>query len=92
MNRNTVFLVMVILLGCISITATNCNWVAKEAGGTITVHVGKGQKLVNATWKESNLWILTRDMKPEETSEKYTFQEYSNFGILEGTVILEESK
>lgn len=44
------------------------------------------------TWKEHSLWILTRDMRTDEKPEKYTFQEDSNFGVLEGTVKIIESK
>lgn len=92
MKRDITMLLIVLLLGAIGICATNCNWIAKSAGGTITVNVQKGQKLINATWKDSNMWILTRNMKPEEIPEKYTFQEYSNFGLIEGTVYLVENK
>ena len=38
------------------------------------------------------MWILTRPMRLDDIAESYTFQEDSNFGILQGTVNLIESK
>lgn len=66
---------------------------AKGFGGTTTIDVKPNHKLVDATWKgEANLWYLTRPMREGETPETYTFQEDSNYGLLEGTVIFKESK
>jgi hypothetical protein len=50
------------------------------------------QKLVNVTWKEGELWYLTRQMKQGEVAETYTFNEKSSFGLIEGTVIITENK
>ena len=38
------------------------------------------------------LWYLTRPMREEEEPETHTFQQSSEFGILEGTVTVVESK
>ena len=51
-----------------------------------------GQKLINATWKDAQMWYLTRQMRSDEKPEMYTFQEKSNFGVMEGTVIFTESR
>lgn len=43
----------------------------------------KNEVILNVTWKEDNLWILTRD-----TITKVTyFRERSAFGIFEGEII-----
>jgi hypothetical protein len=65
---------------------------AKSFGGTATVNLPQGQKLVNITWKEDQIWYLTRPMNSADTAETYTFQEESSYGMMEGTVILKESK
>lgn len=65
---------------------------ARRYGGTVTEKLPVGQKLVNVTWKEDEMWILTRDMRPDEKAESYTFQEKSSFGLVEGTVKITETK
>ncbi|AKQ08470.1 hypothetical protein PQE66_gp155 [Bacillus phage PBC2] len=67
-------------------------WGAKKFGGNYEVNLPKGEKLVNATWKESNLWYLTRPMTEEDKAETYKFKEDSTFGVMEGTVTIKESK
>jgi hypothetical protein len=47
-------------------------------------------KLVNITWKEDDVWYLTRPMHSEEVPEEYTFKESSSFGIMEGTMTIKE--
>lgn len=64
----------------------------KSVGGTINVDVPKGQKLIEATWKGSDIWYLTRPMREDEDPETFTLQEDSNLGIIEGKVIFKESK
>lgn len=65
---------------------------AKSFGGTATVNLPQGQKLVNITWKEDQIWYLTRTMNSSDSAETYTFQEKSSYGMMEGTVILKETK
>jgi hypothetical protein len=52
----------------------------------------KGQKLVDVTWKESNLWYMTKPMSETDVAERYTFRENSNWGLVEGKVIFVETK
>jgi len=65
---------------------------AKSSGGTASVALPAKQKLVNVTWKEANLWYLSRPMREDEKPETYTFSEKSSWGVVEGTVIFTESK
>lgn len=76
-----------VLLGC-----SGCNMMAKSYGGTTSVDLPTGEKLTEVTWKDNSLWYLTRPMREEEEAETWTFQEKSNSGIMEGKVILKESK
>lgn len=68
---------------------------AKEFGGVYTIHLEKGKKLQNITWKDGiDLWILTRPMTSSDSSETYEFTQNKGgitvFG--NGKVIIIESK
>jgi len=87
--KKVIFVIAILL-----ITLTSCtdNMKVKEWGGTAEMYLPKGQKLVNMTWKESNLWILTKPMKDTDEVETYTFYEESSLGVMEGTYIVHEVK
>lgn len=85
-----IFLIMFAILGMALITACTDNSRARQWGGTMTRTLPEGQKLVGVTWKESNLWILTRPRRQGETAETHTLQEDSTFGVLSGTVTIVE--
>lgn len=82
-------LVAFILIGIISCTK---NQRVKRFGGTATIELPVGQKLIHCTWKDANLWYLTRSMAKTDSAETYTFQEKSNFGMIEGAYIIKEKK
>jgi hypothetical protein len=73
---------------------TSCtqNERARSLGGTAVEVLPKGRKLVNVTWKETELWILTRPMTVDDVAESYEFKESSSWGLLEGTVKIQEVK
>lgn len=79
------FLVAVILSGCTESQR------ARVFGGEMTIELEEGQKLVNVTWKETDLWYLTRDRLEGEAVESYSFIEESTYGVLEGTVTFKEN-
>jgi hypothetical protein len=64
----------------------------RNFGGEGTINLPQGRKLVNATWKNTQLWYLTRQMRPEEVAETYFFQEESSWGMIEGTYNIVETK
>lgn len=64
----------------------------RSFGGDGTVKLPAGKKLINATWKESNLWVLTRPMRTDEQPETFLFQESSSFGIMEGSITFIETR
>ena len=80
---------MVLGLGLFSCTE---NSRVKNFGGTGNINLPQGQKLVNVTWKENQIWYLTRRMKADETPETYQFQEESSWGVVEGTYNIRETK
>ena len=55
-------------------------------------HAGAWTKLELITWKGDNLWYCTRPMRPEETPEVHTYEESTNFGVLEGIVTIVEQE
>lgn len=78
--------ILAVMTGC------TANQMAKSYGGTATISVPKGQKVVSATWKESNLWYLTRPMRQDEQPETLALRESSSFGMMQGVVVLQESR
>lgn len=83
-----------LLLAAILACTLGCteNQRAKSFGGTATEKLPANQKLVNLTWKDASLWILTKPMKKDDVAETYTFQEQSSYGMVQGTVIIVETK
>jgi hypothetical protein len=74
---------------------TSCteNERVKQWGGTGNLEIPSNQKFVNVTWKETELWVVTRDRKAADTTyETYRFQEESNWGVMEGTYVITELK
>ena len=82
------------VLFVMSLMLSSCtdNGRARMYGGEMTVNVNPDQKVVNVTWKESNMWILTRPMTESDKPETYFFSEKSKFGVWEGTIKLIESR
>lgn len=78
--------VLMSLLGCTQ------NERARSWGGTATVKLVPGRKLVTMTWKNSELWILTKQMPQTESPETYEFIESSNWGMVEGKVVVVETR
>lgn len=64
----------------------------KQWGGNGTIKLPAGQKLINITWKGSQLWYITRPMTVNDYPETYSFKEQSNFGIVEGSYTIIETK
>ena len=71
---------------------TGCQSIARSFGGTHTIKLPKNEKLELITWKDDELWYLTRPMREGEKAETWTYQESTDFGVVEGKVIIKESK
>lgn len=74
--------VILIILTLMLISCTT-NARARNFGGTEEIVLNKNEVLMNATWKETDLWVLVKD----STTNKCEFREYSSFGILQGKII-----
>lgn len=84
MKNMMIALALVLLLGCTQQERAR-NWDGKSI-----INLPAKQKLINATWKYDNIWLLTRQMRPDEKADTYNFKESSSFGILEGEVTIVE--
>lgn len=78
--------IFICLCGCTSNTRVR-HW-----GGTLTVNLPAGQELMEATWKDNNLYYLTRPMADDYVPVVKTFHENSHYGVMEGTVIFIETR
>ena len=78
-----IFVLGLTIMGCTE------NERARKFGGTSHYTLEPGQRLVTVTWKETDLWILTKEDSSTPPG-KYTFEEKSSFGIIEGKVVITE--
>lgn len=85
------FILISIATGVV-LLSSGCQTATKSFGGSMTLELDPGEKLVEITWKEESLWYLTRPMREDEEPEIYKFKQSSEFGIFEGTVTVVESK
>lgn len=76
----------------LSIGLTGCQMAAKNFGGSITIDLDPNQKLEEITWKDDDLWYLTRPMTSDDNAETHTFQQSKDLGVFEGTVTIVEHK
>lgn len=85
---------LVLLALALSIPLIGCteNMVARRFGGKLKVELKENERLVNVTWKGNadSLWILTKPNTNNTPPTVYTFEEKSQFGMMEGKVIIIE--
>jgi len=87
-------LLMICAVFIMALTVSSCteNMRAKQWGGNASLELPANQKLVVVTWKDNDLWYLTKPMTADDIAETYTFQEESSWGLLEGTYTIKEVK
>jgi hypothetical protein len=73
-------------IAIIALTLASCteNGRARRLGGTEEISLKPNEVVLNVTWKDSELWICTKDT----VSGVVYFREKSSWGVMEGTVIL----
>jgi len=84
-------LLLIIMMG-VMVTYCTENARVKAWGGEGTINLPKGRKLVNVTWKETQVWYLTRPMDSSDVAQTYQFHEESSWGMVEGTYNIVETK
>lgn len=80
-----------LVLGLLMVSCTE-NERVNAWGGTGTINLPKGRKLVTVTWKETQIWYLTRPMDSTDVAQTYQFHEESSWGVIEGTYNIVETK
>jgi hypothetical protein len=83
-------LALVSLISVIGLTSCTENQRAKNWGGTATVDIPEGQRLIDVTWKGDQIWYLTDDMPVGYEAKTYNFLEESSYGMVEGKVVFKE--
>lgn len=83
------FLICIITLFCVGCTQQS---MTREYGGSMEITLPPNEKLEVITWKDDELWYLTRPMRENEEAEIHIYQESSSWGIMEGTVTIIEVK
>lgn len=94
MNKKIRKIGVMVMIGLSLITMVSCTSQqrSKHLGGNTTINLPAGQKLIMATWKDNNLWYLTEPAAPDYQPTQKIFQESSSWGMLEGTIVFNESK
>lgn len=81
-----------LLFALVAMCSCTQNQMARSYGGKMTIELPKGEKLVNATWKEANLFYLTEPMEEGYVPKSKKFRESSNFGVWESEITFVESR
>ena len=82
---------LLLIVGSIVYSVGGCRQIiAKKFGGSITINLEENRKLVNCTWKDSQLWLLTTSRNTNEIAKSYKFEEKSTLGVLQGEVSIVE--
>lgn len=89
MKKLFLFLIIAVMLFATSCTKQQR---ARRFGGDIEISIDPGWKLVEATWKDDNLWIFIEPMEDDYVPKTKVFKEESSFGIMEGSITFKESR
>ena len=86
--KKKLLIILLLLLSLASCT----HYKARKLGGDVTIYLNPGEKLVEVTWKNNNLWYLVEPMEEDYEPKVKVFKENSNAGIFEGSVTFRERK
>ena len=78
-------LAIIMLLAC-------DNHLARSFSGTVDITVPCGQQVFDVTWKGEDLWYATQPAPSGWTPQAKRFTEYSSYGMIQGEVVLNESR
>lgn len=86
-------LTIIILMICIC-TMSSCTEQGRTRvlGGTSTIDVEPGYRVMMATWKESDLFYMVEEMPDDYVPHDKILVESSSWGVLESTIIFKESR
>lgn len=78
------------ILGLGFTSCTQC--VSRSFGGDMTIKLEPGEKLIEATWKNNNIWYLTEPMESDYVPKVKIFKESSMGGVFEESVTFIETR
>lgn len=77
----------------IAINSCTENERVKSFGGQGNLEIPMNEKFVNVTWKENEIWVITKRRSSVDTEyNTYYFREHSSYGIVEGTYKITETQ
>ena len=79
-------------IGLVFLTSCTEQERARHFGGTVTINVEPGQKVMMATWKGDDLFYMIEPMEESYEPTTKTLVESSSYGVLESKIIFIESK
>ena len=84
----------IFMIICPTLSLCSCEQqITRQYGGTTTINLEKGEKLIEVTWKGGgDLWYLVEDMDSDYIPKVKVFKESSTYGVLEGKVVFIENK
>jgi hypothetical protein len=74
------------------ILACTDNQRSRAFGGTMRINVPCDQQVFDVTWKGEDLWYATQPTLSGWSPVQKRFTEYSSYGVIEGEVVLNESR
>lgn len=84
---------IILILAVICMAFVSCDqYTARNFGGETTIKLEPGEKLIEATWKDNDLWYLVEPMDSDYVPKIKIFKESSTMGIMEGEVTFIESR
>jgi hypothetical protein len=85
---------IVLGLALVIVISTSCTQqaVTRTWGGSMDIELEPNDKLMEITWKDDDLWILTKKMSDDDVAEEYNFYESSSLGVFEGSINIKETK
>lgn len=90
---------IIITVGIILVIAVSLFWillpentVVRKLGGTLEIEIEPGQKVMMATFKESDLFYMTEPMDSGYIPKVKTLHEKSKYGLIESKVKFIESR
>ena len=83
---------ILILIAAICLCSCTEQIRTRQFGGEMEIRLPAGQELMEVTWKETDLFYLTRPMADDYVPVTKTFKESSRFGVMESTVYFIETR
>lgn len=83
-----IFKLLIIISALAVLTACTKNERTRNFGGDETIKIAANEKLVNITWKENDIWIITQDT----ITGNYYAKEKSAWGLLQGKITIIKDK